>query len=85
MRVGIYTIKSEGGGLVDFLTFESRAQAAAKAIGATELELMGVEVTNPKLRTVLERGGFTKTTMPVPEELGGGMFTDVISRVEPVT
>lgn len=45
---------------------------------------MGIEVTNPKLRTVLERGGFAKTTMPVPEELGGGMFADVISRVESV-
>jgi hypothetical protein len=84
LRVGIYTIKNEGGGLGDFLTFESRAQAAARAIGATELELMGVEVTNLKLRAALERGGFTQTTMAVPEELGGGIFTDVISRVEPV-
>ncbi len=84
LRVGIYTIKNEGGGLNDFLAFESRAQAAARAIGATELELMGVEITNLKLRAALERGGFTKTTLPVPEELGGGTFTDVISRVEPV-
>jgi hypothetical protein len=84
LRVGIYTIKNEGGGLGDFLTFELRAQVAAKAIGATELELMGIEGTNPKLRAVLELGGFTKTTMPVPEELGGGTFTDVISRVESV-
>jgi hypothetical protein len=84
LRVGIYTIKNEGGGLGDFLTFESRTQVAAKAIGATEVERMGIEVTNPKLRAVLERGGFTKTTMPVPDELGGGTFTDVISRIEPV-
>jgi hypothetical protein len=84
LRVGIYTIRNVGGGLRDFLTFESRAQAAAAAVGAKELELMGVEITHAKLRAVLERGGFVPTTMPVPEELGGGTFNDVISRVEPV-
>jgi hypothetical protein len=73
-----------GGGLTDFLTFAARATAAAKAIGANELELMGVEITNNKLRRTLERGGFARTTMPVPEELGGGTFEDVISRIETV-
>lgn len=83
LRVGIYTIKNVGGGLVDFMTFEARAQAAARAVGAKELELLGIEVTNPKLQAVLERGGFTPTTMPVPEEFGGGIF-NAISRVEPL-
>jgi hypothetical protein len=82
LRAGIYTIRNEGGGLTDFITFESRARAAAKAVGALELELMGIEITNANLRAALELGGFTATTIPIPEELGGGTSTDVISRVE---
>lgn len=70
-------------GSVDFMTFEARAQAAARAIGATEVELMGLEMTNDKLRVALEQGGFHATTLPVPEELGGGTF-QALSRVEPV-
>ena len=65
------------------MTFEAQAQAAGKALGAKELEILGIEITNPKLQAVLERGGFTPTTMPVPDELGGGTF-DAISRVEPL-
>jgi len=86
LRVGIYTIKNEGdglGGLGDFMTFEARAQDAAKALGVKELELLGIEITNPKLQATLERGGFNPTTIAVPEELGGGSF-NAISRVEPV-
>lgn len=81
LQVGIYTLTNVGRGLGDFLTFEARARAAANALGAGELELMGIEVTNARLRAVLERGGFTPATMPVPEELGGGTFA-VLSRVE---
>lgn len=84
LRIGIYTIQNVGGGLLDFVNFDLQAQAVAKAIGTTEVELMGIEITNPKLRAALETGGFVPTTMPVPEELGGGVFTDVISRVESV-
>jgi hypothetical protein len=83
LRVGIYTIKNVGGGLDDFMMFEARAQAAASALGAKELELIAIEITNPQLRSVLERGGFAPTTMPVPVELGGGIF-NAISRIEPV-
>ena len=84
LRVGLYTIKNEGGGLADFMTFEAKAQAAARALGAKELEILGIAINNPKLRSVLEGGGFTKTTLEVPEELGGGTTNDVISRIEPV-
>jgi hypothetical protein len=84
LRLGIVTIKNVGGRLIDFMTFEAKAQAVARALGAKELELLGIEINNPKLRAVLERGGFTPTTMPIPEELGGGTL-DAISRVEPVT
>jgi hypothetical protein len=66
------------------MTFEAKARAAAKAIGAKELQLMGIEVTNDRLRVVLERGGFVPATLPVPEELGGGTF-EALSRVEIVT
>jgi hypothetical protein len=83
LRVGIYTIKNVGGGLGDFMVFQAKAQAAARALGAKELELLGIEVTNPRLRAVLERGGFGPTTMPVPEELGGGTL-NAVSRIEPV-
>jgi hypothetical protein len=83
LRVGIYTINNVGGGLVDFMVFEARAHAAAKALGAKELELLGIEITNPKVQAALERGGFAPTTIPVPEELGGGTF-NAISRIEPV-
>jgi hypothetical protein len=48
-----------------------------------EIELMGIEMTNSGLEAALVRGGFTPTTMPVPEELGGGTF-NAISRVEPM-
>jgi hypothetical protein len=44
---------------------------------------MGEEINNPQLRAVLERGGFNPTTLPAPEELGGGTL-NAISRVEPV-
>jgi hypothetical protein len=83
LRVGICTIRNVGGGLGDFMIFEARAQAAARALGAKELELLGIEVTNPKLQAVLERGGFEATTMPVPEALGGGTL-HALSRVETV-
>jgi len=83
LRIGIYTMRNVGGGLLDFLTFETAAQVAAREIGATEVELLGVEITNDRLRASLERGGFTPTTIPVPEELGGGT-ADAISRVYPV-
>lgn len=65
------------------MTFETGAQAAGRALGARELEILGIEITNPQLRAALERGGFTPTKMPVPDELGGGTF-DAISRVEPL-
>jgi hypothetical protein len=83
LRLGIYTIRNVGGGLSDLLSFEARAQAAARALGARELELLAIEVTNPRLEAVLKRGGFTPTTMPAPDELGGGTF-DAIARVEPL-
>jgi hypothetical protein len=83
LRVGIYTINNIGGGLRDFMTFQARTQAAAKALGAKELELLGIEMTNPEFQAVLERGGFVPTTIPVPEELGGGTF-NAISRVDSV-
>lgn len=84
LQVGIYTIRNVGGGLADFATFEARALAAARALGASEIEFMGIEVANSQLRAVLERGGFTPTTLPAPEELGGGTL-DAISRIEPVS
>lgn len=84
LRIGIYTMKNVGGGLLDFMTFEAAVQAAARALNAKELELLGIEVTNPKLQAVLERGGFTPTTLPVPDELGGGTF-NAISRIEPLS
>jgi hypothetical protein len=65
------------------MIFEAKAQAAARALRAKDLELLGIELTNPELQTVLERGGFAPTTMPIPEELGGGTL-NAISRVEPV-
>ncbi len=44
---------------------------------------MGLELTNSGLEATLLLGGFTPTTMPVPEELGGGTF-NAVSRVEPM-
>jgi hypothetical protein len=86
LRVGICTVKKEGdvlGAVVAFMTFEARAQDAAKALGVKELELLGIALNNPKLQAALERGGFTPTTIAAPEELGGGIV-NAISRVEPV-
>ena len=77
----IYTIMNVGGGLADFMSFDSQARATAKALGVKEVELLGIEVNNPKLRAVLQRGGFTPTTLEVPDELGGGTF-EALSRVE---
>src|SRR5262249_43518191 len=82
LRVGIYTIKNTDGALGDFMAFQARAEAAARALGAKELEVLGIELTNPKLEAVLKRGGFTPTTMPAPEDLGGGTF-NAISRIDP--
>ena len=84
LRVGIYTVQNkEGSGLQDFLIFDIRARAVAKAMAVREIELMGIEMTNSRLEAALVLGGFTPTTMPVPEELGGGTF-NAISRVEPM-
>ncbi len=71
------------GAVAAFMTFEARAQDAAKALGVKELELLGIALNNPKLQAALERGGFTPTTIAAPEELGGGIV-NAISRVEPV-
>ena len=38
-RIGIATIRNVGGGLADLMTFELKAQTAARALGAKELEL----------------------------------------------
>ena len=43
LRVGIYTIQNkEGRGLQDFLIFDIKARAVAKAMAAREIELMGL-------------------------------------------
>ena len=52
-------------------------------MGATEVEILGLEITNEKLADVLRRGGFSETTMPAPDEIGGGTF-DGLSRVQRV-
>lgn len=83
LQIGIYIINNPGGGLIDFLAFDARARAAARAIGAAELELIGVEITNPGLRAVLERSGFMPTVVDVPEELGGGT-ANALARIDPV-
>lgn len=83
LRVGIYTIKHVGGGLLDFLRFDSLAQATARTLGLEDVEILGLEITCPRLQAVLERGGFHATTMPVPEELGGGIF-QAISRIQAI-
>ena len=67
---------------MDFMAFESKGRAAAIASGRIELELMGIEITNDRLRTALLTGGSQTTTAETPEELGGGIFTDVLSRIE---
>jgi hypothetical protein len=82
LRSGIYTIDNKGGGLRDFATFETNSRVAAFSLKMLELELMGIDVYNPLLRAALVNGGFTPTTLEVPEDLGSGFFTDVISRVE---
>jgi hypothetical protein len=83
LRIGIYTINNPGGGLMDFLAFETRSHAAAIALSAREVELLGIEVTNAKLLEVLERGGFTPTFILVAEVLGGGS-AKAVSTVFPV-
>ena len=83
LRAGIYHINHLGGGLVDFLRFEARARVSARALGAGELEVLALELTNESLKTVLENGGFLPTTMDAPDELGNDTF-DAISRIESV-
>lgn len=82
LRIGLYTIHDVGKGTFDFISFETRASALAKLFGLQELELMGIEITNSKLREVLVRGGFTPSQLEVPEDLGGGFFSDVLSRID---
>jgi hypothetical protein len=84
LRAGVYTIRDPGGGLADFLIFEANARRSARALGAEELEILAIEVTNKTLKAVLEGGGFLPTTMEAPEALGDGTF-DAISRIEPVS
>jgi len=40
--------------------FRSQAAAAARAFGATELELVGAEFTNTELEGMLLRQGFSR-------------------------
>lgn len=79
----LYIIKNEEDGLADILRFDTRAQDAAEAMGAREIEVLALEITNSQLHDVLLRGGFSYATMPAPEELGGGTF-EGLSRIQPV-
>ena len=72
LRSGIIEINDVGGGVKDFLVFRGRSEAVARALGATELELFGGAVINPKLESVLLRRSFRRGEDAVPEELGGG-------------
>jgi hypothetical protein len=81
LQSGILTIENVGGGLSDFIRLEAHSQAAARALGVRELELMGIEVRNDRLRRALEQGGFTPTAIEAPEEVGGG-YGNALSRVE---
>jgi hypothetical protein len=70
-------------GVRAFATIRNRSLAAARALGATELEMMGIAVINPKIESLLLRRGFTRTTLTAPERWGGGSV-DVLSTLEPL-
>ncbi len=83
LSAGIFQINAPGMGLRAFTQFRSASTQLARTLGATELELGGIAVTNPNVTATLLRMGFTARTATVPESLGGGTV-EVITRVFPV-
>lgn len=57
---GVFSINSPGSGVRLLSAFRSQAAAAARAFGATELELVGAEFTNTELEGMLLRQGFSR-------------------------
>lgn len=79
-RFGIFSINVTDNPIAAiraFTTFRQPALDTARALNMSEYELFGAAVHNPKIESMLNRQGFTKTTEFVPESFGLGPDTEV--------
>jgi hypothetical protein len=72
---------TSGAGMRAFTDFRGRVRQTARVMGAEELELQGIAVTNPRIEQMLLRQGFTRRMVEIPEALGGGGSVEVFSKV----
>ncbi len=81
LRCGIISIRAlSGEGASAFARFRQQSLAVARAFGASELELFGGAIVNPRIEAMLLRQGFIRATEIVPDELGGGTM-EILTRV----
>jgi hypothetical protein len=64
-----------------FTGFRRLARQIARVMGAEELELQGIAVTNLRIAQMLLRQGFTRQMVAIPEALGGGGTVEIFSKV----
>src|SRR5262245_37026371 len=63
LRAGLFSVHdTSGAGMRAFAGFRGRARQTARVMGAEELELQGIAVTNPRVEQLLLRQGFTRQT-----------------------
>lgn len=73
------SIKDPGGGLVSLARFRAKSSRVAKAFHASELEIFGDAVVNPKLAILLQRQSFVQRVVSCPDDLGGGQM-EILTR-----
>ena len=82
LRAGLFSVHdTSGAGIRAFAGFRGRARQTARVMGAEELEIQGIAVTNPRVEQMLLRQGFTRQTVEIPEVLGGGGTVELFSKV----
>jgi len=64
------SVHDEKAGLKALMAFRSNGRDLARAFGKSKVELGGAAVINDKIERLLNRQGFAKVTVPVPDGLG---------------
>ena len=81
----IFTIKNESGtGARAFFKFRDLSLEIARKFGASELELRGMAINNPNIKSMLKRKGFVSQTIPIPDVFGGNGNIEVLTKVFPI-
>ncbi len=62
----------KGAGAKALIYFKNQTIKLAKSLGVNKVEIQGGSVINPDIKKFLNKYGFKKKTIAVPEALGGG-------------